>query len=305
MNAKALFTPILTLLFVASSFANGAALHAGSVTKVSLDQIHPTQLVIGYDEVYYKLGLYQKDPKKLFDEICEVNGQKGLAHFDKASTPNDPTSFECKDKVGTYPKDMKTIVIAPNNQYYLTDGHHTFNEFWQMHGGGAHFKVNVVVAKDYRNLANMQQFWNAMKADGNTWLDNDQGQPITYQQLPTSLGMKNFEDDKYRSMMYFSSGIAWKKPKAPIPFIEFYWSKDLRKDVDLNKYNLKTEKGYLQAIMAISHAILDIKSSNVGGSGQSAQAMGQLTSFHEKAFKKLFKAKKGKIAYMLAYKNSL
>ncbi|MBJ7553407.1 ParB/Srx family N-terminal domain-containing protein [Marinomonas spartinae] len=305
MTLKTLYIPMLALLLVASSFVNGAALHAGSVTKVSLDQIHPTQPAIGYDQVYYKLGRFKKDPKKLFDEICEVNGQKGLAHFDKSSKPNDPTSFECKDKVGTYPKDMKTIVIAPNNQYYLTDGHHTFNSFWQMQGGGAHFKVNVLVAKDYRNLANMQQFWSAMRKDGNTWLENNKGQPITYQQLPTSLGMKNFENDKYRSMMYFSRGIAWKKPQHPIPFLEFYWAKDLRKDVDLNKYNLKTEKGYRQAIMAISHAILDIKSSNVGGSGQSAKAMGQLASFHEKAFKKLFKAKKGKIAYMLAYKNSL
>lgn len=305
MNAKALFTPLLALLFVASSFANGARLHAGSVTKVSLDQIHPTQLVIGYDEVYYKLGRYKKDVKKQFDEICETNGQKGLAHFDKASMPNDPTSFECEDKVGAHPKDMKTIVIAPNNQYYLTDGHHTFTVFWQMHGGGAHFKVNVVVAKDYRNLANMQQFWSAMAKDGNTWLDNSKGQPISYQQLPASLGMKNFENDKYRSMMYFSSSVAWKKPKTPVPFIEFYWSKDLRKDVDLNKYNLTTEKGYRQAIRAISHAILAMKSNNVGGSGQSTKAMGQLDSFQDKPFEKLFDAKKGKVTYMLAYKNSL
>lgn len=124
--------------------------------------------------------------------------------------PNIPSSLQCDEAVGTEKKDMKTIAIAPNGQYYLTDGHHTFNAFWQMKDGGKQFKVNVVVAKGYR-----------------------------------------------------------------------------------------------QAITDVSHYLINMKSDNVGGSGKTTKEMGQFTAFNEKGLNKLFNAKKGKVTYMLKYKNSL
>jgi len=305
MKFKALLPLITALLFIVSTFTNADTLSAGKVTQVALRDLIPTQPSIGYDQVYYKLGRYKNDIKKKFDEICEANGQKGLAHFDKNSTPNDTKSYECDEPVGSHIKDMKTIVIAPNGHYYLTDGHHTFNAFWHMQGGGEQFKVNVVVAKDYRNLENMSKFWNAMKVDGNTWLQDSKGQSITYQQLPVSLGMENFENDKYRSIMYFSRDVGWNKPKSPVPFLEFYWSKELRKDIDLSKYDLATTDGYRQAVSDTSHYLVAMKSDNVGASGKSTKEMGQFDTFQDKGLKKLFNAKKGKATYMLEYKNSL
>ncbi|MFI8621534.1 ParB/Srx family N-terminal domain-containing protein [Marinomonas sp. NPDC078689] len=305
MIPKTLMLPFLSLLLLISSLVNANELEVGSITTVTLGELHPTQPAIGYDQVYYKLGRFQADPKKQFDEICEANGQKGVSHFNTGSMPNIPSSFQCDEAVGTEKQAMKTIVIAPNGQYYLTDGHHTFNAFWQMRNGGKQFKVKVVVAKDYRALPTMTAFWKAMVKDGNTWLQNSTGHTITYQQLPTSLGMANFENDKYRSVMYYSRNVGWDKPKNPVPFLEFYWSKEVRKGIDLNRYDLTSAKGYRQAITDVSHYLLNMKSDNIGGSGKTAKEMGQFESFNQKVLTKLFNAKKGKVTYMLAYKNSL
>ncbi|QSA20742.1 chromosome partitioning protein ParB, partial [Vibrio furnissii] len=38
-------------------------------------ELKPTQPSVGYDQIYYKLGRYQHDAEKQFDEICEANGQ--------------------------------------------------------------------------------------------------------------------------------------------------------------------------------------------------------------------------------------
>lgn len=200
---------------------------------------------------------------------------------------------------------MKTIVIAPNGHYYLIDGHHSLNAFWHMEGGGKQFKINVVVAKDYRNFTNMSQFWSAMIVDGNTWLRNSKGNTISYKALPTSLGMGNSENDKYRSLVYFSQGIGWDKPATPIPFLEFYWSLELRKDLNLAKYDLTTKDGYHQAVSDISHYLTALKSDNVGGSAKSTKEMGQLSNFNEKSLDKLFDAKKSKVTIMLQYKKDL
>ncbi|WP_299691748.1 ParB/Srx family N-terminal domain-containing protein [uncultured Vibrio sp.] len=278
-----------------------ASVALGDVISVSLSDVHPTQPSVGYDQVYYKLGRYQNDTKKMFDEICEANGQKGLAHFDEQSDPKKPSSFECKEEVGERIKDMKTIVVAPNGQYYLTDGHHTFNVFWHMPEGGDDFNVSVVVDNDYRNLPSMDKFWQAMVADGNTWLYDSEGTAMSHTQLPATLGLDHFENDQYRSMMYFSRDVGWDKPKSPIPFLEFYWSKEVRKGIDVANFDLMTAEGYRNAITSVSQYLLAMDTDNVGESGKSVKEMGQFDKFGQKGLDKLFR-KTGKVTYMLDYK---
>jgi hypothetical protein len=144
-----------------------------------------------------------------------------------------------------------------------------------------------------------------MIADGNTWLQNSKGNDITYKTLPTSLGMEHFENDKYRSLMYFSRDIAWDKPAEPVPFLEFYWSRELRKDIDLDKYDLTTKDGYRKAVSDVSHYLVAMNNDDVGGSGKSTKEMGQFDSFNDKNLNKLFDPKKGKATFMLKYKNNL
>lgn len=303
MKYSALLFTLFATLNTSAWAIDLTKVHQGDVLPVTLAELKPTQPSVGYDQIYYKLGRYQQDAEKQFDEICEANGQKGVSHFDAQSQPAIATSFECKEPVGAERKDMKTVVIAPNSQLYLTDGHHTFNTFWHMEGGGNEFPVNVLVDKDYRGLKTMDAFWKQLDLDKNTWLFDVSDQPISYQQLPTTLGMENFADDPYRSLMYFARDVCWDKPAQPVPFLEFYWAKQLKPQLPLAPFDLNTEQGYLNAIEAASKLILAEQSKDIGGSGLSAKAMGQFDHFDAKKFKKLSK-QNSKLSYMLGYKTA-
>jgi hypothetical protein len=288
-------------LLLSSSVVHAGTVSQGDVIRVALSDVHPTQPSVGYDQVFYKLGRFEHDTKKMFDEVCEANGQKGLTSYSEQSNPKDLTTFECKEPIGARTKDMKTVVIAPNGQYYLTDGHHTFNVFWHMPSGGDDFGVHVVVDKDYRDLASMEQFWEAMIADGNTWLYDSHGESIAHSQLPSTLGIEHFQNDHYRSMMYFSRDVGWNKPSSPVPFLEFYWSKEVRKAIDVSEFDLMTAEGYRTAITQVSEHILAMNTDNVGESNKSTKEMGQFDAFDQKGLDKLFRDT-GKVTYMLDYK---
>ncbi|MBD1574299.1 chromosome partitioning protein ParB [Vibrio sp. S17_S38] len=303
MNKKIISVMLgVMCLFTPSSYANDVKV--GDVVNVSLHELIPTQPSVGYDQIMYKLGRYQFDREKMFDEVCEANGQKGMGKISANANPNNPSSFTCQLAVGKRKQDMKTVVIAPDGDYYLTDGHHTFNVFYEMPEGGADFHVNVVVAKDYRDIKGMDKFWTQMQKDGNTWLFDVNSNPIGYDQLPTSLGIKHFQNDLYRSLMYFTRGVSWDKPDKPVPFLEFYWSQEVRKKIDATIFNLNSKDGYAKAVKTVSEYILAVDTTDVGGSNLSAKQMGQFNAYDKKAFKKLFKDD-GKIDYLLRYKATL
>ncbi|MGW4817418.1 ParB/Srx family N-terminal domain-containing protein [Streptomyces sp. NPDC004227] len=94
--------------------------------------MHPTQPSLGYDEVYYKLGRYTlgKDAiNKKFDDWCEADGRSAAATVFRDTRLDDPSSFTCELPVGAETADsiapMKTVVIGPGGEPFLTDGHHT------------------------------------------------------------------------------------------------------------------------------------------------------------------------------------
>ena len=58
----------------------------GQVIEVSLEQLHPTQAVVGFDQIYYSLGLFADKPAKVFDEYCETNGQGAADNVPKRPT---------------------------------------------------------------------------------------------------------------------------------------------------------------------------------------------------------------------------
>lgn len=58
----------------------------GDLIDVRLGELHPTQAVLGFDQVFYKLGRYGSDRdeaaggvNKRFDDWCETNGQEEAA----------------------------------------------------------------------------------------------------------------------------------------------------------------------------------------------------------------------------------
>ncbi len=291
------------------------------IINVRLADLHPTQPSIGYDRIYYKLGRYAKDHRKIFDEYCENNGQRGIRDFsfDPArSILQDPKSFACLEPVGTDLTQMKTVVIAPDGKLYLTDGHHTFNAFWHVKGGGPELRFNVIVARDYKDYPSMDEFWKQMRAEKNVWLLDAHEKEISVADLPKSFGLKNFVNDDYRSLMYFTKRIAWNSPGTitvpdpvsfddrypSVPFLEFYWEREVRKLVDLTTFDLTTRDGYVAAIRAVGKAIMNVRSTDIGESGKSAIELGQYSVFNERELFRINRPGTGKISYMLAFKNS-
>ncbi|WP_447553258.1 ParB/Srx family N-terminal domain-containing protein [Vreelandella sp. EE22] len=267
------------------------------IENVVLGELHPTQPALGYRQMDYKQGRFALDRKKLFDEYCETAGQGEILRFDGASVLDDLASFDCKDDVGTHPGDMKTAVVAPDNSLYLTDGHHTFSNFIMQQG--PNFSMPVLITHDYRDLADMQRFWDTMQNERQVWLDSPEG-PITPDELPASLGREHQMDDAYRSLVYFTRGVGYKKPSTPPPFLEFYWGQWLAERLSLDTLDLTTPESYADAVAQAARLMVEIPGDTViaetANGPLTAEAMGQLPEFDQAGLEKLL-TERGKLTY--------
>lgn len=309
-----------------TSLADGAAAQArcdakaGSLIQVTLSEFKPTQPSLGYDEVYYKLGRYSdlgKDKmNKRFADWCEANGQLDVAATPAGATLKDSGTFQCQLAVGAETGEskgvMKTAVIGPKGVPYLTDGHHTFTSFMETPDGGAGVKVRVLVQANLSDLSE-SEFWAEMQKRQYTWLRDTNDQPITAQQLPSSLGLKNFANDNYRAVLYFARDIGYEQRPENATFLEFYWGKWLRvhPSIRFADYNLNDFDSYLALVKAITEAQVALDSAAVVSEGKTAKQLGQLSGawdangeFAKKLSKPYTDAKPGKLAYALEYKKA-
>ncbi|MGG7462919.1 ParB-like protein [Plantibacter sp. YIM 135347] len=294
---------------------------AGDLVDVRIGDVLPTQPSLGYDEVYYKLGRYTlgKDAiNKKFDDWCEANGQVQAASATAASTLADPASFTCTVPVGSETVDsiapMKTVVIGPGGALYLTDGHHTLTSFFETPDGGPNLHVRLRVLGNLSAL-DTATFWTTMAANKWDWLRDVQGNPITPDQLPKSVGLANFQNDPYRSLLYFGRDIGYSA--GSLPFQEFYWGSWIRdaKPIDLGTWNSNDLASYIATVKAMTQKQTSIDPATVIDSGFTAADLGALQAWNDgKAatkgeFAKLSapysEAKPGKLAYALAYKATL
>lgn len=278
----------------------------GQVIEVALEQLHPTQAVVGFDQIYYSLGLFADKPAKVFDEYCETNGQGEAKKVPKKADLQHPESFTCEDPVGAHPDEMKTVVVGPGGQLYLTDGHHSFTTLWEVSGGGARLKMWVRVTDDFSNSPDMKTFWQRMAAARKVWLKDSQGRTLAPEQLPAHLGFKHLQNDTFRSLVYFTRKAAYGKPDdggiAP-EFLEFYWGDWLRTQIDLGQYNLDSKGGYKDAIEAVAKRMVSLApDSKVGGSGFTAHQLGGMSELDRKALEKTFD---NKVPYIFDYRKSL
>lgn len=298
---------------------------AGDLIDVRLDELHPTQPSLGYDEVYYKLGRYMfgKDAvNKRVDDWCEANGQLSAASARPTATLHDPSTFTCTIAVGQETpasKDvMKTVVIGPRGELYLTDGHHTFTSLWETPDGGPTLHVRARVEGNLATLSTAA-FWQEMQREQWVYLRDAADAPITRNQLPRTLGLAQFQNDVYRSVIYFARDIGYTQLGENATFQEFYWGRWERTNPNPAlapaNYNLTQLPSYLSLVKAVSQAQSALATTDIVSDGKTAAALGVLKPWNagkaETAgeFGKLSQAystsKPGKLAYAIKYKTEV
>lgn len=298
------------------------ALKPESIAEARLVDFKPTQPSLGFDELHYRLGRFEfgKDKiNKRFDDWCESSGLGGASSAKADARLSDPASFECKIKIGeetpASKESMKTAVVGPKGQLYLTDGHHTLTSFIEAKDGGPQTKVRVRVTHNFGDLDD-SAFWAAMKKNKLVWLRNAEGAEITPSQLPQSLGMKQFGNDQYRSVLYFGRDIGYKQLADNATFQEFYWGSWLRNHptIKLSKERLSTLDGYLALLKEVTQAQSAVADDVMIADGFNAKQLGKLTPWNNGApetageFAKqsapYSDAKPGKLAYVFEYRKA-
>lgn len=290
----------------------------GDLLDVALDALHPTQPSLGYDEVYYRLGRYTigKDAStQLFDAWCTANGQKSVQSVKPGATISDRASFTCTVPVGSETANtteaMKTAVIGPGGQVYLTDGHHTLTSFWEVAGGGPGTHVRLKITGNLTKLA-PDAFWREMQSKGWTWLRDADGKAVTPEALPKNLGLKQFANDQYRGVLFFGRDIGYSQSDDSPAFQEFYWGHWLRTQTDPSldpkNFVLTDFTSYLTLVGNVAKAMVALPADAKITDTLDAQELGRLDAFGEKAFdalsQPLASPKPGKLAIALDYKRT-
>ena len=299
---------------------------AGDLVDVRLKDLHPTQSVLGFDEVYYKLGRYGSgkdeangDLNTRFDDWCETNGQGAAASAPPGARLDDPASFTCEIPLGQETEEskaeMKTVVIGPHGSLYLTDGHHTLTSFLESPDGGPRMHIRLRVTGNLSGLGT-KAFWQKMRENRWVWLRDAEDRPIDVRDLPGKLGLDRFDDDVWRGVVYFTRGIGYEQIPGQAPeFQEFYWGSWLRRHIDLKVYDLSDFDDYLRLVKDASQAMTALSPDDVVADGLTAGQLGKLDAWNDgkpaskgeyaKLAKPITDAKPGKLAYAVAYRASL
>ena len=217
---------VADLLPSGSSFGLGyQCAEAGELLDLPIGDVRATQPSLGYDEVYYKFGRYtlgKDEINKKFDDWCEANGQEEAASALPDARLDNPSSFTCTVPVGQETPDtiapMKTVVIGPGGVPYLTDGHHTLTSFYETADGGPNLHLRLRVVANLSDLS-PTDFWARMKAEKWVWNYDVDGNEVPVEQLPSGVGLAKFQNDKYRSLMYFARDIGFTPGHDPVPRI--------------------------------------------------------------------------------------
>ncbi|MFD8617978.1 ParB/Srx family N-terminal domain-containing protein [Streptomyces sp. NPDC059513] len=294
----------------------------GDLIDVTLGELHPTQAVLGFDQVFYKLGRYGSDRdeaaggfNKRFDDWCETNGQGEAASVRPGARLDDPASFTCTVKLGQETPEsvaaMKTAVIGPGGKLYLTDGHHTLTSFLEGPDGSTRLPIRLRVTDNLSSLSTAA-FWQRMTAEKKVWLRDEKNRPLAVDQLPDRLGISNFRDDAYRSLVYFTRDIGYEVPDEASEFLEFSWGSWLRGKHDTAAYDLTSPGPYLDLVKSASKSMAALAPDAVVDDGKTAAQLGRIAEWNggkketggefAKLGKPLTDAKPGKLAEALAYK---
>ncbi|MFZ4714082.1 MAG: ParB-like protein [Bacteriovoracaceae bacterium] len=177
-------------------------LRKNTYVKVKVDELHPTQAVVGMIEVEARIEKLEK----MNDEELKIY---------------------LKEKVAP-------IVVGPGGVPYIVDHHHLSRALLD---GELKKKMYAQVVENWSDLE-PDEFWKRMKERNWVYLMDENGNPISYEDIPKSL--ENMKNDSFRSLAW---GVREEGGflKTTAPFVEYKWAnyfrtlfkkKDIEKDFE-------------------------------------------------------------------------
>jgi len=190
------------------------ALPAKSLCHMGIERLRPTQFAVGYREVDERAKqIAQKSPTKLKAYVEEH---------------------------------LPLIVIGPDDQPYLIDGHHLARALLKARINS----VEVRVVANWRHVS-PAEFWTQMKEHGWVYLYGNRGQgPLEVEKLPKTVA--ELTDDPYRALAWAvrkQGGL----DKTNGSFDEFKWANFFRSRVPIGSQPGDFERA-VKAALKISHS---------------------------------------------------
>lgn len=168
----------------------------GNWCEVSITELHPTQGGVGQLQV---------------DATARELADKSADQLDKLMK-----------------KKEIPVVIAPDGGYWLVDRHHLTKALWQQ--GVKQARVKVIA-----RLQDKTNFWSQMQNNHWAWLKDEQGQPLTPEQLPKHIG--ELPDYPYRTLAGQLQDAGYFSKKDQVYFVEFAWTSWLGQQMDWQVVN--------------------------------------------------------------------
>ena len=187
----------------------------GDICLCKLSDLRPTQASVGMAEVRIKA-------EKLKDEIQQRSEHDFLKYLLKHNKE-------------------EPVIVGPGGIFYITDHHHLARALYDV--GASETYCTIV---DNLSDAKLDEFWKHMEDNNEVYLKDQNGNPITPHDLPTSV--KDLSNDPFRSLAGavrescgFEKG---DKSSSGEDYLEFQWANYLRanwtqtgiaaKDIDTN-----------------------------------------------------------------------
>ncbi|MFM4971660.1 ParB-like protein [Aeromonas veronii] len=154
------------------------------------------------------------------DALHPTQGGVGQIQVDETQATLAGMSAKQLDKL--MKKKEIPVVIAPDGSYWLVDRHHLTKALWQQ--GVKDARVKVI-----GRLQDKANFWSQMQNNHWAWLKDEKGQPLTPEQLPTSID--KLPDYPYRTLAGLLQNAGYFRKDKQVYFVEFAWASWLGKQM--------------------------------------------------------------------------
>ncbi|MFL9597603.1 ParB-like protein [Aeromonas veronii] len=154
------------------------------------------------------------------DALHPTQGGVGQIQVDETQATLAGMSAKQLDKL--MKKKEIPVVIAPDGSYWLVDRHHLTKALWQQ--GVKDARVKVI-----GRLQDKANFWSQMQNNHWAWLKDEKGQPLTPEQLPTSID--KLPDYPYRTLAGLLQDAGYFRKDKQVYFVEFAWASWLGKQM--------------------------------------------------------------------------